>query len=63
MKWTKFPTDDELVQPLFTKCQSIKGINNITNGLEIAYFLSLQSVKELRRRKHNEIPMVTKVYC
>ena len=64
MKWTKFPTDDELAQPLFTKCKAIKGIDNVTNGLEIAYFLSCKAVKHIRRRrKHNEISRVTKVHC
>lgn len=63
MKWTKFPSDDMLTKKILSQCEAIKGINNITNGLEIAYYLLYQGVKEKRRRKHNEIHRVTKVHC
>lgn len=63
MKWTKFPSDDMLTKKILSQCEAIKGINNIPDGLEIAYYLLYQGVKEKKRRKHNETSRVTKVHC
>ena len=63
MKWRKFPTNHDLEFQRFAKYEAIDGIEDIPQGLVIAFFLACRQAKEMRRRKHNEIPSVTKVHC
>lgn len=63
MKWTKFPSDDMYTQKLLKQCESIKGIHDIPNGLEIAYQMFLIDAKNKRRRKYGKISSITKVSC
>ncbi len=63
MKWTKFPSTHDLESQIFAKYESIDGIEDMEYGLVIAFFLSSRKAKDIRRRKHNEIPRVTQVHC
>lgn len=51
MKWTKLPSCSEDV---LRQLNSIKGVDKITNGVEIAYYLLLPSIKRKRRRKNGK---------
>lgn len=51
MKWTKFPSDDMLTKKILSQCEAIKGINNITNGLEIAYYLEEVIIRKWNHRQ------------
>lgn len=62
MKWTKFPSQYKLMIRIFSKYEAIDWIEDIPHGLKIALFLSGRKAKVMRRRKHNEISMVTKVH-
>ena len=62
MKWTKFPSQHELMSNIFSKYCEIAVSQKIKDGLTPAAFLAVYKAKEMRRRKHNEIPMVTKIY-
>lgn len=51
MKWQKLPScSDEVLR----KIQHIKGLDKVTNGLEIAYYMLLLDVKKQRRRKYGK---------
>lgn len=63
MKWTKFPSQHELMSRIFSKYCEIVVSQKIKHGLKPAAFLAIYKAKEMRRRKHNEIPRVTKVHC
>lgn len=54
MKWRKFPSSLDLEFQRFAKYEAIDGIEDIQQGLVIAYFLSARQAKEITRRKHGK---------
>ena len=62
MKWTKFPSQHELMSNIFSKYCEIVVSQKIKHALKPVAFLAIYKAKEMRRRKHNEIPMVTKIH-
>lgn len=63
MKWTKFPSNLDLDFQRFAKYEAVEGIEDIPQGLVIAFFLACRQAKEMRRRKHNETFSFKKIHC
>lgn len=61
MKWMKLPSYDEYTNKLLKQCEAIKGIHDIPNGLEVAYYMLLLDVKNQRRRKHGKFHNIPKI--
>lgn len=62
MKWTKFPSNLDLELQRFAKYEAVEGIEDIPQGLVIAFFLASLQAKEMRRRKHNEASRIAKIH-
>ena len=63
MKWTKFPSQHELMGRIFSKYCEIVVSQEIKYGLKPAAFLAIYKAKEIRRRKHINGASLLLAFC